>query len=128
MLATVACLLMFALPRFAETDSVKHMIATADGRGFESAQILNLHTISHNAEFYGANRLVRDTDGAQWKFLGVGGIVEHMNKNGGKPVLVLVPHSFEHQLLDSALVRGRSTGTGRRFVDRFRFNCNPNNH
>src|SRR5439155_3621072 len=41
-------LLIFALPRFAETDSVKSLIRAADERGFSANRVVTLHTISYN--------------------------------------------------------------------------------
>jgi len=110
MLASIASILAFALPRFAEDDSVRKIIRTANSEGYRDAKILAMHTTSHNAEFYGRGRLVRDTNGEQWRFLGVGGVAEYMLNNGGKPVLVLIPHAFEPQLTSSDLVRTKTLG------------------
>ncbi|MDH3529530.1 MAG: hypothetical protein OEQ28_08185, partial [Acidobacteriota bacterium] len=104
MLAGVSAILAFALPQIAEQDSVKSMIRKADAGGYRGASILNMHTTSHNAEFYGAGRLVRDKYGRQWRFLGVPGVAKYIKENGGKPVLVVIPFEFERQLISSDLV------------------------
>lgn len=57
---------LFVAPRFAQGESVKSLIEAADARGFASLKVLMVHKApSHNAEFYAAGRLVRDTDGNQ---------------------------------------------------------------
>ena len=53
----VAILMMFAVPRYAESDSVKTLIQAANERGYLSNRVLTLHTRSYNAEFYAAGRL-----------------------------------------------------------------------
>ncbi len=104
-LLAVVLIAAFLLPGFARNDSVKHMIETADRRGFAKAPILNVHTASHNAEFYGAGRLVREENGRLWRFLGVPGVVKYIEENGGAPVLILIPHDFEAQFTTSKLVK-----------------------
>ncbi len=99
----IAALLQFVVPNFAYQDSVKGLIAAADANGYTGAKILNLHTTSHNAEFYGAGRLISTDDGKQRKFLGVLEIVDYFNKSGDKSALVLVPHEYIHQLTESKL-------------------------
>ncbi|NNE67949.1 MAG: glycosyltransferase family 39 protein [Pyrinomonadaceae bacterium] len=109
-LVVVVSVLRFALPVFARDDSMKHLVEVADGKGYSKSEILNLHTIVHSLEFYGAGRLVREDDGKQWKFLGDRGIVGHIMKNGGKPVLVAVPPQFEAQLTTSPFLNSEVLG------------------
>jgi hypothetical protein len=87
------------VPRLAETDTVKHLIEAADRRGFESAPVASLHTISHNAEFYAAGRIIRGADGKQRKFFGPSEIREYMRKNGLSRAVVLVPLEYKHDLV-----------------------------
>ncbi|MEZ5429201.1 MAG: glycosyltransferase family 39 protein [Pyrinomonadaceae bacterium] len=101
--AVVAALLQFVMPRIAYEDSVKGLIRTANQRGFTAEQVLNLHTVSHNAEFYAAGRLVRDADGGLKKFLGPAEIVQQMRKSRQPQVLVLIPPEFLPQLTESDL-------------------------
>ena len=77
---------------------------TAHARGFTAEKVLNLHTISHNSEFYAAGRLIRAKDGKLRKFLGVGEIVEEIARENGKPVLALVPLEYLKELTESTLV------------------------
>lgn len=98
-LAASVLVIIFYLPGFAESDSVKAAIADANAQGFENAPVLGLHTVSHNAEFYAPGRLVRMPDGKQRRFLGAAEIKEYIVLyNGGKPVLVIVPREFLERL------------------------------
>lgn len=90
-LVIVVGLIIFALPRYAETDSVKTMIAAAAEKGFANEKVAGLHTVSHNAEFYAAGRLIREPDGKQRRFNGTAEILEQMTKDGDKNILILVP-------------------------------------
>jgi hypothetical protein len=96
------------VPRFAEGDSVKGLIAAANGRGFVDAKVLSMHTLAHNAEFYAAGRLVREGDGKQRKFLGPLEVLEEMRREGNKPVLVLIPLEYSKQLTESRDFRGEA--------------------
>jgi 4-amino-4-deoxy-L-arabinose transferase-like glycosyltransferase len=104
----IIALLLFVVPRFAEGDSVKGLIAAANGRGFVDAKVLSMHTVSHNAEFYAAGRLVREGDGKQRKFLGPLEVLEEMRREGNKPVLVLIPLEYSKQLTESRDFRGEA--------------------
>ncbi|MBK8466734.1 MAG: glycosyltransferase family 39 protein [Chloracidobacterium sp.] len=91
-------LLIFAVPRFAESDSVKALIQAANNSGYGSDRVLMLHTISHNAEFYASNRLLRDADGKQRRLSGVNEVTNEIAAENGKSVLVLVPLEYLSQL------------------------------
>jgi 4-amino-4-deoxy-L-arabinose transferase-like glycosyltransferase len=99
--AIVAIAVRFFLPQFAEKDSVKSLFATANEQGYTSETVVNLHTISHNAEFYAAGRLVRSEDGKLRKFLGLAEVEEQMKMENSKTILVLVPVEYLHELKDS---------------------------
>lgn len=101
----VTALLIFAVPQFAEGDSVKSLIVAANKPGFADSKVLSLHTVSHNAEFYAAGRIVRDADGKQRKFLGPTEIQEQIRREIGRPVLVLVPIEYLKQLTDYTNLR-----------------------
>ena len=103
--AIVIVALISVFPWFAETDSVKSLIAAADARGMTNEKVLTLHTISHNAEFYAAGRLLRSEDGKQKKLLGTTEVLEEIRRENGKPVLVLVPLEYLKQLTGSNLIR-----------------------
>jgi hypothetical protein len=103
----VAILLQFVVPGFAFKDSVKGLMDTASARGYASEKVLNLHTTSHNSEFYAAGRLVRAEDGKLKKFQGVSEISEEIARQNGKPVLVLVPLEYLEELTSSSLVEAK---------------------
>jgi 4-amino-4-deoxy-L-arabinose transferase-like glycosyltransferase len=103
----VVALLLFVVPRFADSDSVKSLIATAAQNGYDGENVLTLHTVSHNAEFYASGRLLRDSNGKQKKLLGVTEVLDEIKKNNSEPVLVLVPLEYLNQLRESTLVRSK---------------------
>ena len=95
---TTIILLATVVPKFAGYDSVKSLIAAGDERGLSSSKVLTMHTISHNAEFYAAGRLLREENGEQKKLYGTNDILNVIANDGGRPVLVLVPLEYRHQL------------------------------
>ncbi len=98
MFLIVILLLQFAVP---DADSVKRLKEAADRRGHLSEKVLNLHTISHNAEFYFAGRLVRGEDGKLRKFLGTPEIVEVLRNEPAHTALILVPLEYQKELTAS---------------------------
>lgn len=90
-LVIVVGLIIFVLPRYAETDSVKSLIAAVAEKGFANERVAGLQTVSHNAEFYAAGRLIRDADGKQHRFDGTAEIGEEMQRSGEQSILILVP-------------------------------------
>lgn len=99
-LAVCVVLLVTVVPQFANGDSVKGLVAEADSKGYVGEKVLNFHSISHNAEFYAAGRLVRDATGKQREYWVTPDLRRDIASLGGKPVLVLV--RLEHiQLLKS---------------------------
>ncbi len=105
--AFVAVALQFFAADFARNETVKNLIETADTQGYTNEKVLNLHTISHNAEFYAAGRLIRGSDGKLKKFLGVSEVAEEIRREGATDVLVLVPLEYLQQLTDSDLVESK---------------------
>ncbi|HSK74139.1 MAG TPA: glycosyltransferase family 39 protein [Pyrinomonadaceae bacterium] len=101
--AVVVFLLRFVVPDFAADDSTKYLISAASARGYTTEKVLNLHTISHNSEFYAAGRLIREPSGKLRKFLSAAEVLEEIKKES-RPVLVLVPHEYLHELTESDLV------------------------
>ncbi len=99
--ASAILLIIFVVPRYAETDSVKTLIQTANERGYQSNRVLTLHTVSHNAEFYAAGRLLRDAEGKLRYLSGIGEVMTEIAADNGRSVLVLVPLEFLSQLTDS---------------------------
>lgn len=99
--ATVAIAVQFFLPTYAKEDSVKALLASANELGYKSESVINLHTISHNAEFYAAGRLIRTEDGKLRKFLGVPEIREQLTAEQNNRLLVLVPNEYLGELIDN---------------------------
>lgn len=93
-LVSIFALLIFAVPKFANADSVKSLIAEATTRGFASQRIMMVYTLSHNAEFYAPNRLLRDETGKQKTFYHVEDLLPYLAQEPNKSALVLVP--IEH--------------------------------
>jgi len=83
-------LLTFVVPKFADSDSVRRLIQTADANGYSTSRIANFATLSHNAEFYASGRLIRNADGSQVRFNDPAKLIEEQQK-AGAPLLVLVP-------------------------------------
>ncbi|MEO7540101.1 MAG: hypothetical protein ABIV21_08735, partial [Pyrinomonadaceae bacterium] len=101
-LIVTVVLLITAVPRFAETDSVRSLIRAADEKGYQQNEVLMLHMISHNAEFYAAGRLKRDADGKQVRMSSVAEVEAELRSSGGSPVLVMVPLEYLSQLTAAA--------------------------
>ena len=100
----VVGLILFVVPRFADADSVKRLIEKANTLGFTREKVLTLHTVSHNAEFYAAGRLIRDETGKQRKFLGPVELLEEVRKSDTGSVLVIVPMEYWPQLSQSSVL------------------------
>lgn len=100
----IVILLLFVVPDIAKQDSTKHFVQTANENGYETEQILQLHTVNHNIEFYGSGRLVRDANGKLTRFDGVSEIVEYLRKENKRSILVIVPHDFLSQLTENNLI------------------------
>ncbi len=107
MFIVVAIISQFVIGNFLHEETVKHLIETANSQGYTTEKILNEHTISHSAEFYGAGRLVRDSEGKQRRFYGVPEIVEEMNRENTPQVLVLIPLVYLNYLTKSDLVESK---------------------
>ncbi len=81
---------LFVAPRFADGESVKSLIEAADARGFANLKVLMVHTApSHNAEFYAAGRLVRDTHGDQKRIWTNIELIDEIGRLGTTEVLAM---------------------------------------
>jgi len=100
-IAGAALLAQFFVSDFLHEETVKHLIETADSKGYRTEKILGLHTVSHSAEFYGAGRLVRDSEGKQRRLYGVSEVIEEMKRENVNQILVLVPVVYQNQLMKS---------------------------
>lgn len=103
----IAAILRFILPAYAQADTTKYLIEAADADGYANAKIINLHTISHNSEFYGAGRLIRAADGKLKKSLGAAEVAEEIRRQNGGAILVLVPPEYLHELTESPLFESK---------------------
>lgn len=90
-------LLIFVVPKYAEIDSVKSLVRSADQKGYGNLLIAGAHTVSHNAEFYAAGRLLRDTEGKQKRLTGPASVAAEMDARGISELLLLVPIEWLHQ-------------------------------
>ena len=99
-----ALLAQFFIGDFLHEETVKHLIDTANAKGYRTEKILTLHTVSHSAEFYGAGRLVREADGKQKRLYGVSQVVDEMRRENTSQILVIVPVVYQNQLLKTDLL------------------------
>jgi hypothetical protein len=90
MTIAVAVALAFVVPKYADADSVKRLIQTADSSGYSHSRVVCFRTLSHNAEFYAAGRLIRRGDGKQIRF-DEADQIEELAANSVSPILILVP-------------------------------------
>lgn len=91
-------LLVFVVPGLAESDSVKTLISAADARGYALSRVAGLHTVSHNAEYYAAGRLLRDEAGRQRRFSGNDELIVAMRSEGLDTLVILVPLEYLSEL------------------------------
>lgn len=91
MFAVIAVLLQFVVPRFADADSTKGLIETANAEGYADEKIVNLYTAAHNAEFYAAGRLLREPDGKLKRYDDFSVLADDLKTSGNTQILVLVP-------------------------------------
>jgi 4-amino-4-deoxy-L-arabinose transferase-like glycosyltransferase len=103
--AMVALAIFVFVPDFAKSDSVKELFAAADSQGYRDAQVLMLHRISHNAEFYAPGRIVRDVDGKPKLLFGPAEVLREIDLSGRSAVLVLVPVEYVNQLFTASGLR-----------------------
>jgi 4-amino-4-deoxy-L-arabinose transferase-like glycosyltransferase len=95
MFVLLIVVLITTVPKFANADSVKSLLAAADSAG--TKPVLMFHTVSHNAEFYAAGRIDRDESGAQKKILSLNELVDSIRNSGGSAT-VLMPIPYLEQI------------------------------
>jgi 4-amino-4-deoxy-L-arabinose transferase-like glycosyltransferase len=100
----VVAIITFILPRFADTDSVRGLLADAAARGYGSETVLTLHTVSHNAEFYAPGRLLRTDEGWQKRLNSMAEVAAEARKTATGGALLIVPLEHRRLLDESALV------------------------
>lgn len=115
-LVVVGGIIQFALPGFADVDSVKRLISEADARGYQEAKVIGFTTVSHNAEWYAAGRLYRDSDGKQMRLNGPADIPPLLAANGGKPILVLSRPDLLHHIENETKLKTERIADNGEFV------------
>lgn len=90
MLLAVHITISFALPSYADEDSVRSLIEFANLRGFATQKVVAYQFVAHNAEFYAAGRLLRDSDGKQFFVQDNYSFGHVFSQTGGEPFLLLV--------------------------------------
>jgi 4-amino-4-deoxy-L-arabinose transferase-like glycosyltransferase len=98
--ATILSLLILlncGVDKLAQRESVKHLIQTADGRGYSGLRVCGLHVVERSVEFYASGRLVYGPEGQPVKFEGADEVLQ-LARNRAEPVLVLVPVEHANQL------------------------------
>jgi 4-amino-4-deoxy-L-arabinose transferase-like glycosyltransferase len=90
MLIAIPLALMFAVPKYAKGDSVKRLVQTANSVGYAGSKLAGFRTLSHNAEFYAAGRLIRNENGVQKRFEDPSELFAY-SRTLSEPLLVLVP-------------------------------------
>ncbi|MGC2238157.1 MAG: glycosyltransferase family 39 protein [Pyrinomonadaceae bacterium] len=108
--AAFALLLQFYAPKLAYEDSVKNLVESANAKGFGNEKITNLFTVSHNAEFYAAGRLLRDDAGKLKRYDDFLDLVNSLKRENTPKILVLVPHSNTKDITGSPLVESEILG------------------
>ncbi|HMQ03711.1 MAG TPA: glycosyltransferase family 39 protein [Pyrinomonadaceae bacterium] len=98
------CILVFALPRYSDTDTVKGLMASAAEQGHLNEKVIMFRSISHSAEFYAAGRLVRVEDGNQRLFMEPEEVRQQIEQLGEDGLLVLLPLRFIDELRNSPLL------------------------
>ncbi|MDQ3321156.1 MAG: glycosyltransferase family 39 protein [Acidobacteriota bacterium] len=114
--ACVVIILQFFVMNFARDETVETLIETADAQGYASEKILSFNVISHNAEFYGAGRLVRAADGKQRRFFSIAEMLEEMKSAGVKKALVFAPLEYSADLTQSDSVEAKVLGDNSRLA------------
>jgi 4-amino-4-deoxy-L-arabinose transferase-like glycosyltransferase len=98
-------LLLTAVPRFADTDSVKRLVAAAAERGHRNERLLMFYTLSHNAEFYAAGRVFRDGTGKQRTFYKTDELAAIVAAEPEQRGLVIVPVEHVANLQESGQLK-----------------------
>jgi 4-amino-4-deoxy-L-arabinose transferase-like glycosyltransferase len=97
--AVIAVLLQFVVPKFAYADSTKSLIETANAKGYEGEKVVNLYTAVHNAEFYAAGRLLRETDGKLKRYDDFSVLLNDLKALENARILVLLPQKDVQNLI-----------------------------
>ena len=100
----VVIALIFVVPRSLKSETVKDLIAAANSKGYADLPVSGFITVSHNAEFYAAGRLIRDADGKQHRFVGAAEIRDYILAHNGTHLLIFCPIEHVRHLTNSDLI------------------------
>jgi hypothetical protein len=114
-LLTAVLIVAVAFEGFAARESVAQLLRKADGQGYASLPVYQLHTLDRSAEFYAAGRLTYGDDGQPLKFEGAFQAVEAARAGGGR-ALVLVPVEYVGPLTGEPSVAARVVGDNGAFA------------
>lgn len=87
----IAVIIKFFLVSVASTETVKGLVETANAHGYKTEKIVNLYTVSHSLEFYGAGRLMREPSGKQKRYDDFSVLVADAKREPNSQILALVP-------------------------------------
>jgi hypothetical protein len=102
--AAVVIALIFLVPNFLRSETVKGLLVKANSKGYQNLQVSGFITVSHNAEFYAAGRLIRDQDGKQHRFVGAAELRDYIDSHGGTPLLIFSPLEHVRHLTNDELI------------------------
>jgi 4-amino-4-deoxy-L-arabinose transferase-like glycosyltransferase len=102
--AGVVIALIFVAPNFLRSETVKGLLAKANSKGYQNLQVSGFITVSHNAEFYAAGRLIRDQDGKQHRFIGAAELREYIDAHNENPLVIFCPLEHIRHLTNSDLI------------------------
>ena len=105
--AVVAVILQFFIMDYARNETTKKLIESANAQGYKSEKIVNLYTVSHNLEFYAADRLVRDEDGKLKRYDDFLVLVNEMKRENLREILVVVASKDVKNVTESNLVEAK---------------------
>jgi len=94
---SVIILLNCGVDKLAQRESVKHLILTADARGYSGVRICSLYDLDQSAHFYANGRLMYGLDSEPAKFGSPAEVLKAVQSNDGA-LLVLVPIDSVGQL------------------------------
>lgn len=114
-LVVVFLIVAFALPKFADHDSVRALISAAAERGHTSELVVGFDTVQHNAEFYAAGRLLRTEDGKQRRFDKETEIADFLTGSQKDQILIIAPLKRTETLTNSEVISAELLGDNTRY-------------
>lgn len=114
-LVVVFLIVAFALPKFADHDSVRSLVSYAADRGHTTELVVGFDTLQHNAEFYAAGRLLRTEDGRQRRFDKDTEIALHLDDSQTKQILIIAPLRRTETLTNSEVISAELLGDNTRY-------------